>query len=251
MSEIAEVRSTQKSLEEKFAPLQDLVTKQMEALQAQIQAAGPSKDTIAKVAEEFRTFRELIFGVLKLLRGQMSECSRQIDELATRSRRKALIVQGMPEREDENTSESVLGLINEKLGCNLTTTSIRASHRLGQATADHHRPILVRFASVDIKSSVWRAKTRLKGTKIAIREFLTRERQAIFVQARQHFGMRSVWTQDGVIVIKASDGSRCRITTMGELSPLLAKYPKTQGTSSSGARRDAKEAGENLKTTRR
>ncbi|KAF9813316.1 hypothetical protein SFRURICE_015798 [Spodoptera frugiperda] len=69
MSEIAEVRSAQKSLEEKFTPLQDLVTKQMEALQTQIQAAGSSKDTIAKVAEEFRTFRELIFGVLKLLRG--------------------------------------------------------------------------------------------------------------------------------------------------------------------------------------
>ncbi|KAF9793637.1 hypothetical protein SFRURICE_001996 [Spodoptera frugiperda] len=251
MSEIDEVRSTQKSLEEKFAPLQDLVTKQMEALQAQIQAAGPSKDTIAKVAEEFRTFRELIFGVLKLLRSQMSECSKQIDELATRSRRKALIIQGMPEKEGENISDLVLELVNEKLGCKLTATSIRASHRLGQASADHHRPILVRFASVDIKSSVWRAKTRLKGTKIAVREFLTRERQGIFVKARQHFGMRSVWTQDGVVIIKASDGSRCRITTMGELSPLLAKYPRTQGTSSSGARRDADAAGGTLKVTRR
>lgn len=96
MSEIAEVRSKQKSLEERFTPLQELVTTQLEAVNAQIQATAPAKDTISKLAEEFRTFRELIYGVLKLLRHQITDCSRQIDWLATKSRRKALIIQGIP-----------------------------------------------------------------------------------------------------------------------------------------------------------
>ncbi|KAF9408773.1 hypothetical protein HW555_011648 [Spodoptera exigua] len=251
MSQIAEVLSNQKSLEERFTPLEAMFTQKMEAVQAQIQAAGPAKDTIAKVAEEFRTFRELMFGLLGLLRHQITECSRQIDEMETRSRRKALIIQGVPEKDGEDCRDVILDVVKTKLGLNLTTSSIKACHRLGQTSADHHRPLLIRFASIDNKLSVWRAKTKLKGTKIAIREFLTRERQNAFLKARQHFGLRSCWTQDGVIHIKASDGSRYRVTSIVELNPVLAKYPKMQGASSSGARRDAEETVGNLKSTRR
>lgn len=96
MSEIAEVRSTQKSLEEKFTPLQELVVNQLEAVNAQIEAAGSGKDTLAKLADEFRTFRVLMYSVLGTMRRQLTECSQQIDDLATRSRRKALIIHGVP-----------------------------------------------------------------------------------------------------------------------------------------------------------
>ncbi|KAF9406983.1 hypothetical protein HW555_012840 [Spodoptera exigua] len=259
MSQIEEVRSTQKSLEEKFVPLEEMFTKKLEAIQAQIQTAGPAKDTIAKVAEEFRAFRELMYGLLGLLRQQIVECSRQIDDLETRSRRKALIIQGVPEKEGENCTEVTLDVANRKLGLNLTSSSIKVCHRLGQTNtgADHHRPLLVRFASVDIKLAVWRAKTRLKGTKIAIREFLTRGRQSVFSKARQHFGMRSCWTQDGVIFVKASDGNKYRVISMEDLNSLLTKYPKMQNTSASastsasGIKRGAQEPGGSLKGTRR
>ncbi|KAF9409521.1 hypothetical protein HW555_000997 [Spodoptera exigua] len=251
MTQIAEVLSNQKSLEERFTPLEAMFMQKMEAVQAQIQAAGPAKDTIAKVAEEFRTFRELMFSLLGLLRRQITECSRQIDDMETRSRRKALIMQGIPEKEGEDCTGLVLDVINTKLGLNFTTTSIKACHRLGQTSADHHRPLLIRFASVDNKLSVWRAKTKLKGTKIAIREFLTKERQNAFLKARQHFGLRSCWTQDGIIHIKAPDGSRYKVTSTVELNPILTKYPRMQGASSSGAKRSAEETVGNLKSTRR
>ncbi|CAH2070752.1 unnamed protein product, partial [Iphiclides podalirius] len=189
MSNLSEIINTQNKLEES-------ISKRFDDLQAQITNAGSSKDTVAKVAEELRNFRELIFGILSLLRQEIRECAKQVDDIDTRSRRKALIVTGAPSKEQ-------------------------------------HRPILVRFTSMDSRLFVWKAKTKLKGSPIALKEFLTRVRQAVFTKARLHFGMRSVWTQSGVIFIKTACGSNYKVTTEEELVPLIVKYPKSLGKSSS------------------
>ncbi|KAF9799206.1 hypothetical protein SFRURICE_006466 [Spodoptera frugiperda] len=143
-----------------------------------------------------------------------------------------------------------LGVCNDKLGLNLTPSSIKVSHRLGQASADHHRPVLVRFTSTTDKMTVWKAKGRLKGSNIVIKEFLTRSRQSVFERARQHFGMRACWTNNGVIHIRALDGSRHKVTSLDGLDPLLSKYPRTQSKPPSTGKRPAESAGGTLKTTR-
>ncbi|KAF9411153.1 hypothetical protein HW555_010015 [Spodoptera exigua] len=165
----------------------------------------------------------------------------------TRSRRKALIIQGIAEAAGEDCTDVTLGVINTKLGLNYTKSLIKVCHRLGQANTNHHRPILVRFASIDARMSVWRAKTGFRGSKVAVREFLTKTRQSVFVTARQHFGMQSCWTQEGAIFIKASDGSRHRVTSLDELNPLLSKYPKAQDPSVGRP----ESAGEKLKGTKK
>ncbi|KAF9413643.1 hypothetical protein HW555_008221 [Spodoptera exigua] len=243
MSQLAEVLSAQKTLEESFI-------KKMNALEAQIQTAGPAKDTVAKVAEEFRAFRELVFGMLGLLRRQISECAQQIDEIETRSRRKALIVQGVAEAASEDCTKVTLDVLNSKLGLGLTASSLKVCHRLGQANTNHHRPILVKFASVEAKMKVWRAKTGLRGSKLALKEFLTKTRQSVFGKARQHFGMRSCWTLDGVIFIKAPDGSRHKVMSLDELGLLLGRYPRAQDTSTSADKRATEVLG-GLKGTRK
>lgn len=223
MSQLDEIASAQRSLE-------DIFTRKMGELEAQIQCGGPAKDTVARVAEEFRTFRELVFSMLSLLRRQISECAKQTDGLETKHRRKALIFQGVAEVHGEVSSTVILDVINRKLALkSISASSIKVCHRLGVANKDHHRPILVKFSTYEDKSAVWKAKTGLKGSSISIKEFLTRTRQTIFGKARLHFGMRACWTQDGVIVLKAPDGSKHKITSFDELSPLLVKYPKIQG----------------------
>ncbi|XP_047031514.1 uncharacterized protein LOC124638555 [Helicoverpa zea] len=225
MSQLAEILSIQKTLEESF-------NKKMTELGAQIQSAGTAKDTVAKVAEEFRTFRELMYSMLGLLRKQIHECAVQLDGMETRHRRKALLFQGLPEADKEDCSAVILDVLTGKLAFrSMTASSIKVAHRLGNPSNDHARPILVKFASLDVKAEIWRAKSGLKGTKISVKEFLTKDRQSIFARARQHFGMRSCWTQDGVIVIKAMDGSRHKVTTSSELNSLLLKFPKPSGAS--------------------
>uniref|UniRef100_A0A2H1WT06 SFRICE_041323 n=1 Tax=Spodoptera frugiperda TaxID=7108 RepID=A0A2H1WT06_SPOFR len=230
---------------------EERIARKFKEVQVQIQTAGTSKDTIARVAEDFRTFRELVFDMLKMLRLQVSENSRELDEINTRSRRKALIIQGVPEVASEDCTAVTLGVCNSKLGLSLTASSIKVSHRLGQASADHHRPVLVRFASTADKMKVWKAKAGLKGSSVVIKEFLTRTRQSVFERARQHFSMRACWTNNGVIHIRAPDGSRHKVTSMDGLDPLLSKYPRTQGKSPSAGRRPAESAGGTLKGARK
>lgn len=227
MSQFAEVLAAQKTLEENFM-------KKMGELETQIQCAGPAKaNTVARIADEFRTFRELIFSMFGLLRSQISECAKQIDGLETRHRRKALVFQGVAEVENENCTAIILDVLNTRLALkDITTSSIKVCHRLGALSKEHHRPILVKFTSLDTKLAVWKAKTGLKGSKISVREFLTRARQSVFGKAREHFGMRACWTQDGVIFIKASDGSRHKVTSTDELLPLTTKYARVPSSTS-------------------
>ncbi|CAH2039152.1 unnamed protein product, partial [Iphiclides podalirius] len=227
MSNLSEIINTQNKLEES-------ISKRFDDLQAQITNAGSSKDTVAKVAEELRNFRELIFGILSLLRQQIRECAKQVDDIDTRSRRKALIVTGLPEKNNEDCTQLLIEVFNKKLGLNdMSKSSFKVCHRLGAPSKEHHRPVLVRFTSMDSRMFVWKAKTKLKGSPIALKEFLTRVRQAVFTKARLHFGMRSVWTQGGVIFIKTACGSNYKVTTEEELVPLIVKYPKSLGKSSS------------------
>lgn len=223
MSQLSDIVSAQKSLEECF-------TLKMQNLEAQIQGAGAGKETVAKVAEEFRTFRELMYSMLGLLRRQINECASQVDAIETKHRRKALIFLGVAESsEKEDCRDLILGILQTKLGLKDTTkASIAVCHRLGVPNGgqrDQQRPVLVRFSQYDVRAAVWRAKTGLKGTSISVKEFLTRPRQNVFNKARLHFGVRSCWTQDGVILIKTSDGKRHRIVTSEDLESIVAGYP--------------------------
>lgn len=228
MSQLADIKTAQDNLEEAF-------TKRMAELEAQLQMGGPAKDTVAKVAEEFRTFRELMFSMLGLLRKQITECFQAVDAVETRHRRKALVFLGVPEVDKEDCKASVLKVINRMELPNVTMSSINVCHRIGAPSKSHHRPILVWFTGVDLKSAVWNTKTKLKGTSTSVKEFLTRPRQIVFGKARHHFGMRACWTSDGVIVVKTVDGRRHKITTMEELSVLQSKYSKDASSSSSVA----------------
>ncbi|KAJ8716673.1 hypothetical protein PYW07_003300 [Mythimna separata] len=227
MSQLDSVQSAQEDLEQFFV-------ERMDELEAQIQSAGPAKDTVAKVAEEFRTFRELMFKMLGLLRKQIAECSRVVDCLETRTRRKALIFTGFAEAEKEDCRALVLDVLHKRMALpDISSSSITACHRLGAASkgSTRSRPILVRFANVDCRSAIWKAKTGLKGSGVTVKEFLTRTRQTVFSRARLHFGITSCWTQDGVIVVRSPDGARLKISSLVELERLVAKFPKKAGES--------------------
>lgn len=222
MSQLSQIQAAQENLEDCFA-------KRMAELEAHLQLTGSSsKDTLAKIADEFRTFRELILGILGVLRKQINECSRLVDLAETRHRRKALLFLGIAESDGEDCAAEVLKIIQKM---NLQDVSgFSSCHRIGNMSKDNHRPILVRFSSLDMRSAVWRAKSRLKGSSVSLKEFLTRSRQTVFGRARQHFGMKACWTQDGVILVKTID-TRHKLTSLDELNCLMSKYPKVSSDS--------------------
>ncbi|KAF9796052.1 hypothetical protein SFRURICE_006831, partial [Spodoptera frugiperda] len=87
----------------------------------------------------------------------------------------------------------------------------RTRHRLGVCNKDRSRPILVPFPTLEIKASVWRAKTGLRRFEVSVQECLTRSSQELFVRARRHFGICVCWTQDGNIFLKTADGAKYKV----------------------------------------
>ncbi|KAL4709388.1 hypothetical protein ACJJTC_001184 [Scirpophaga incertulas] len=151
--------------------------------------------------DEFRTFRELIFNVLGILRKQINECSNIVDNLEMRSRRKALIFLGVKECETEDCKALVLNTLLNTMGLkDIASNSIKVCHRLRMPNKDRPRPILVKFADVAVKSIVWRAKASLKTSSITLKEFLTRTRETVFTRACLHFGIRACWTFNQALV---------------------------------------------------
>lgn len=220
MSQLATIEAAQATLEECFS-------RRMADLEAQLNNTAPAKETISKISEEFRAFRELVFSMLHLLRQQINECSQMVDIIETRHRRKAIIFMGIPEVEKEDCNKIVLDITHKQLELKgISASDINVCHRIGSQNKDHHRPILVRFSSLDTKIGVWRAKSKLKGSPISVKEFLTKTRQVVFSKGRQHFGMHACWTQDAKIIIKLPDGSRQKLTTMDDLNHLISRYPK-------------------------
>lgn len=194
----------------------------MKNFQQDLQKAN-SPVTTSSLATDFAAFKSFVITALNCLQRQVELFTCEFDRLEMRSRRKMLLLHGVPEEKSEDTSARVTSLIAEHLDIDqFSTTSIKTSYRLGRRTEKKPRPIVVKFADVPVRNKVWFAKTKFKGTGITQSEFLTKSRHGVFVAARQHFGVNKCWTRDGVIYVVAPDGSRHKVERMLDLDNIIA-----------------------------
>lgn len=219
MALLADLKSSQAELEAQLS-------RRMAVFEEQLKATSPPTESLSKLAGDFYSFRDLVWGLLKSMRRQIEDCGNTIDALEMRHRRKALLFSGIPESVD-NVSEAVVDVIQSKLEIgDIDASQIVLCHRLGDKPDKRCRPVLVRFSTYSLKSTIWKKKSLLKGSSISISEFLTKMRQATFIKARSHFGMRECWTSDGVITVKLGDGTRRKVNTHEELQELIQRFPK-------------------------
>ncbi|XP_052745768.1 uncharacterized protein LOC128199597 [Bicyclus anynana] len=195
-------------------------------------ALEQSKSSCSKVHDlvslsaDYTIFKELMWKTLAMLQQQVQLLTAGFDKHEMHSRRTVLLFHGVPEDDSENTESKISRLIHNhlKLPC-IDDACIEACHRLG-VKKDRHRPILVRFSNMKHKSSVWNAKTALKGSGVTMSEFLTKPRQETFVAARKHFGIKNCWSSDGVIIVALPDKTRTRMVSLSELQQIISKYPQ-------------------------
>lgn len=145
--------------------------------------------------------------------------NKEVDRLHQYSRRNCVRVFGVPETRNESTDVVVQKLCQEKLGVTLNPTAIDRCHRLGRHNSDKCRPIIIKFTRYYDRASVYKSKSKLKGTGIVIREDLTQIRLDILNASKQKFGLRNTWSTDGVICVKIGDHIH-KITTMQQFNEL-------------------------------
>nr|CAD7259119.1 unnamed protein product [Timema shepardi] len=148
----------------------------------------------------------------------------KLDDLEQYSRRNCLLVHGMPGKPGEEVRTEVLRMFETRLNVKIEARDVDRCHRIGkpkrtsgEALVEGRRPIIIKFTSYQKRSLVFSAKKTLKSNSILITESLTSMRQQILKAARDRYGIRQCWTQDGRIVILGDQGRR--VQTLAPLTP--------------------------------
>ncbi|KAI4457053.1 l1 transposable element-related [Holotrichia oblita] len=128
------------------------------------------------IAEKLNQKIEALTNVYQQKVSQLEEklhnAHKTIDSLEQYSRRNSLRIHGLPVIANENTDEVVMKFCKEKLQFEVKKEMIDCSHRLGKKE-NRSKPLLVKFVTRNIKQEIDRKKSKLKRTKIVIREDLT------------------------------------------------------------------------------
>ncbi|KAL4720588.1 hypothetical protein ACJJTC_001891 [Scirpophaga incertulas] len=197
------MNNTPKSLLENFNELSNTFNERMSEFETRMQQSSSeeSTKTVKSLAADYFTFKTFVWKALGLLKSQIETMALGYDRLDAQSRRKNLLFHGIDEDADEDCLSKLLHVLADKMHLsNLGTAAVEVCHRLGPNNKDTSRPILVRFTTVQQRSTVWnKKKVSLKGSKIMVTEFLTKSRQELFVAARKHFGMKKCWTSEGTV----------------------------------------------------
>ncbi|KAE8751880.1 hypothetical protein FOCC_FOCC001357 [Frankliniella occidentalis] len=147
----------------------------------------------------------------------------RLDELEQYGRRNNLRIFGVQEKEDENTDDIVIDLA-QKMGVEIDGSFIDRSHRVGKRGSPN-RPIIVKFIGYGPRSEIFGAKKKLINTKITIREDLTVRRLQVMKEAMAKYGMKRVWTRDGVIKINVGLKYPEGVRTKDQLGTVLMQFP--------------------------
>lgn len=219
--------------------LATIFQEKMAHFESRLDNASTSGGKTGGITEEFASFKTFITEALHNLQQQVVLLANMCERQEIRSRRKMLLLHGLPEKKQENISDTVTDLIEKKLKVTIDVLAISRCHRLGRPNTNKPRPTLIKFRDLALKNSVWFAKTALKGTGVTMSEFLTKDRHAVFTEARKRHGVSNCWTRDSRIFVVTPDGKRHQISTLTELEtiPIQTGPPVGEVTSKEENRR--------------
>ena len=150
----------------------------------------------------------------KKLNRDLAELMKHCDEQEQRGRNYCLLFHGVEEKDNEDTDNLVLGIINTNLGVKLSLDDIQRSHRLGPKTNKRTTrsakastcPIIFKFSNYPKRQEVFKAKRKLKGLNIYLSENLPLKRYELYQASIKKFGRGEVWTIKGRVAMKGVSG---------------------------------------------
>ncbi|XP_059057606.1 uncharacterized protein LOC131851177 [Achroia grisella] len=210
------------ALQGTFSTMMEQLNAKMAVFQSDLQKINTTPSTVTSLAADFAVFQTFVTTTFCSLQQQLELLGRQMDQFEMRSRRKILLIHGVPEHRGSSTSQDIVEVVAEKLKISsFFEDNISRCNRVGHSSGDKPRPIVVKFKDLALRNKVWFAKTALKHTGITISEFLTKERHEAFIAARRHFGIKRSWTRDGYVIVAGEDGSKHRVTTVAEVNKII------------------------------
>lgn len=136
------------------------------------------------------------------LNDQCDTFRKEINELEQYSRRNCVRIFGVAEKPNENIAEVIVDLAKSQLKLDLSPSSIDRCHRLGKLenSKSQSRSIIVKFTSYATREQFIKSRRLLKGTRIVIKEDLTKANLSLLSITKEHPKVKSAWTQDGRVL---------------------------------------------------
>lgn len=157
---------------------------------------------------------------------KVEENKKEHEELVMYGRRNSVLIFNFNDPYDfhENCVEKALHVFNDIQGLQLTRADIGRAHRLGPLRNDNQnskiRPIIVKLVRRDVKDMVLNNWEYLNGTRLFIKENVTRHRKELMDSARKIIGnAASVWSYDGRITALFA-GRRYQIINNNDIDKL-------------------------------
>ncbi|KAI5707741.1 hypothetical protein M8J76_006692 [Diaphorina citri] len=170
----------------------------------------------------------------KEMKNENKKLKQKVVELEQYGRRNSIRIYGIPEESKENTVDVVIRNLNSKLGFTLTRKDIDACHRLKQhGNKNKPRSIICKFTSRLVRDDVFYSKKKLKGSKISIKEDLTRERMQLYKKITEKINYKSVWTARGVIYVMFNN-KKFRFTNEDEFEEFCSQNQLSSASASHG-----------------
>ena len=199
--------------------VKDMFTILSESKESQIKGANhlqeltKSVDFMSKKIDEYEEERIKKDKKIKDLEKEIKILEESVDKNQQYSRRNCLLIHGVKENNGENTDTVVMNVIKEHLDVDLNEISIDRSHRIGKPRDDEGRPrpIILKLVRHNDKMKIFRVKKKLKGKNISVTESLTKFRVQKLNEAKERYGKKNVWTNDGKIFYKESENDRPKV----------------------------------------
>ena len=158
---------------------------------------------------------------VKDLKKQLDKAKDELDEHEQYSRRNCLRFYGLPENQQENTDDVISAFVKKELGIELKHGDIDRSHRLARRnpTTENSsdegprrpRSVIVKFATYNVRQTIFKAKVQLKGKPFYINESLTSTRQDLMHKAQNLPNVIRTWSQDGRITALTKNGKKVAV----------------------------------------
>ncbi|PIK60325.1 hypothetical protein BSL78_02756 [Apostichopus japonicus] len=183
----------QSCLDRAFAKKMDELLERLET------HAGKLHDIEVTMEKSSKDVQE-ITNKIRMLEEKCDRSLKEINELEQYSRRNCLRVFGIEDRPNENTSTIISEIASKYFGYTPSQKDIDRSHRVGQKEANKPRAILVKFSNYEARDRLIKNRRKLKGTKIVIREDLTKPNQDLLKATKNCPMVKSAWSHDGKII---------------------------------------------------
>ena len=227
ITEIASLKESIQSNEEEVKQLNVKLTNAVSSITTLTEELTATKTELAALKEDYKKKQE-----------DIETLGESLDNLEQYSHKNSLKIHGIPEGAYQSTEEAVLK-VTKALHVDVTANDIEISHKLRRKSGN--KPIIVKFCSHKVKSKLYKERTKLKNIRVSnlfpgyataaaaqgriyVNQNLTEYRRGLLEKANQKRKdglVKSVWTLDGKIFLKASpEGAPIRIYSNEDLDNL-------------------------------